>query len=250
MAQLEFDIERAERLLDEAAAAAQSVRATVPDIPLGRGLICVFRGDAEGAREHLGGLAKLAHERGDHWRETEACFSLCRLVLERRESAEAQRLAEAVLPVAEKMPEGDEPALARGLLALARLQQGADGEALFRSAVEELRGNEARFRLSQLLLLHADLDLAAGRLDAAAAHAEEVRKLGGEASAAFRHCRAHVILAELALARGEQAASREHLARALSVQSGISARLKDRISAAAARAGFAGGEHGQLHRGV
>src|SRR5260221_10314732 len=248
MAKLESDVDRADRMLDEAAAAAQSARATVPDILLGRGLVCIFRGDAEGAREQLGALILLARERGDHWRETEALFSLCRLALERRETAEALRAAELVLPIAEKMPEGDEPAQARGLLALARMQRGDEGEDAFRSAVEELRRNEARFRLSQLLFLHADLDLSAGRLDAAAANAEEVRELGGEASIGFRHCRAHVLLAELALARGDKAAARDQLARALTAQSGISAALKNRISAAAARAGFTGGTDATVHR--
>jgi hypothetical protein len=170
------------------------------------------------------------------------------MALERRETEDALRVAEVVLPIAEKMPEGDEPALARGLLALARIQQGKDEEELFRSAVDELRRNEARFRLSQLHFLHADLDLARGRLDAAAADAEALRHLGGEASLGFRHCRAHVLFAELALARGDSAEARVQLEKALSAQSGISATLKRRISAAAARAGFAGGTDAPLHR--
>ena len=248
LAQLESDTDRAGQLLDDASSAAQSVRAEVPDILLGRGLLCIFHGDVAGAREQLGALARLSRELGDHWRETEAMFSLCRLALERHEPDEALRLAEAVLPVAEKMPEGDEPALARGLLALARLQLGGEGEELFLSAVAELRRNEARFRLSQLLLLHADLDLAAGRLDAAAAHAEEVRRLGGEASIGFRHSRAYVLLAELALARGDRTAARERLALALTVPAGVSAGLRARISTAAARAGFKGGTDAKVHR--
>ncbi len=238
LAQLESDTARAGQLLDDAAAAAQSVRAEIPDLLLGRGLLCIFHGDTAGAREQLGALLRLSREQGDHWRETEAMFSLCRLALELRQPDEARRLAEAVLPVAEKMPEGDEPALARGLLALARLQQGGEGEAEFRAAVAELRRNEARFRLSQLLLLHADLDLAAGRLDDAAAHAEEVSLLGGEASVGFRHSRAHLLRAELALARGDRSAARAELSLALTVPAGLSAGLRARISAAAARAGF------------
>ena len=237
LAQLESDTDRAGQLLEDAALAAQSVRAEVPDILLGRGLLCIFHGDVAGAREQLGTLARLARELGDHWRETEAMFSLCRLALELGEPEEALRLAEAVLPVAEKMPEGDEPALARGLLALALLRLGRGGEEQFRAAVAELRRNEARFRLSQLLLLHADLDLAQGRLQDAAAHAEEVGRLGGEASLGFRHSRAHVLLAELALAGGDRAAAREQLALALTVPAGVSAGLRARISSAAARAG-------------
>jgi DNA-binding SARP family transcriptional activator len=258
LAQLERDLEQAAKLLDEAAAAAQSARAVVLDIEVGRGFVCCFNGEDAAAREHLRAAADGAHEAGDHWRETEALFALCRLALERGEAAEALRAAEAVLPVAQRMPEGDEPAIARGLLALARMldaqQRGesdSQADALFFSAADELRRNEARWRLAQLLLLRADLDFAAGRFDQASALAQEVRGLGGEFTVQMRHGRAHVLEAELALVRGDAACAREHLTSALTAPGSIGARLRARISAAAARAGFKpGGPHAEVRGGA
>ncbi len=118
-------------------------------------------------------------------------------------------------------------------------------------AADELRRNEARWRLAQLLLLRADLDFAAGRYDEASALAQEVRGLGGEFTVQMRHGRAHVLEAELALVRGDAAAAREHLALALTAPGSIGARVRARISAAAARAGFKpGGPHAEIRGGA
>jgi len=258
LAQVEHDIDQAAKLLDEAGAAAQSARTTVLDVEIGCGLVASFNGDDAAARRHLLAAADGAHQARDHWRETEAYFALCRLALERGEAAEALRAAEAVLPVAVGMPEGDEPALARGLLALSQLleaqQRGrADpqADALFRSAADELRKNEARWRLAQLLLQRGDLELAAGRLDEALALVIEVRGLGGQLTQQMRHGRAHVLEAEVALARGDAGSARTHLSLALTAGGSISARLRARISAAAARAGFEpGGPHAEVRGGV
>ena len=83
-------------------------------------------------------------------------------------------------------------------------------------------------------MLRAELELSAGRLDAAQAFADRVRALGNESVVQMRHGRAHVLLAEIALARGDRAAAREQLALALSAPGSVSARLRARISAAAA----------------
>lgn len=240
LAQIEGDMDRASVLLNEAAAAAQSAGIAVTDISLGRGLLHAFRGEDEDARRQLEEAVGRSQERGDHWRETEALFALCRIGLERGEPGEALRAAERVLPVAEKMSEGDEPAVAHCLVALARLaKSAADGEAeaLFRGAADELRHNEARWRLAQLLLLRADLEMAAGRLDVARRWVDEVRGLGGDSSIAqMRSGHAHLLLAELSLAAGQRKGAREHLASALTAPGGLTARLRARISSAAARA--------------
>jgi DNA-binding TFAR19-related protein (PDSD5 family) len=164
------------------------------------------------------------------------------------------------LPVAEKMPEGDEQFTANGLLARAQALQAQErgdaaaearaGEA-FEQAARSLLAAEARWRLSQLLLLRADQELSAGRFDAAAAIAERIRGLGKESTVQMRHGRAHVVIAEIALARGDRAAAREQLALALTAPGSIGARLRARISAAAALAGFSeGARHAEIRGGT
>ncbi|MCA1829206.1 MAG: AAA family ATPase [Myxococcales bacterium] len=257
LAQLEMQIDRAGKMLDDASAAAQAELAQVVDIPFGRALIATFLGEDDTARRHFEEVARAARASGDHWRETEALFGLCRLAIERRDAQEALRAAEAVLPVAEQMPEGDEPALARALLALARMLDAdvrgahdASARASFQLALAELIRNEARYRTTQLLLMRAELDLAAGRLDEAAAAAQELRAPGRELHEQMRHGRAHVLVAELALARGDKTEARRQLELALAAPWPISARLQARISAAAARAGSRGGTDAALHRRV
>jgi len=255
LAQVEREVDKAQKLLAEAGAAAQSARLELVDLPLGLGLLASFRGEFGEALAQLRLAARLAHEAGDHWRETEALFSLCRFALEDRDPAPALQAAEAALPIAEKMPEGDEPALARALLALARILDAqtrgdaaaeAAQDAPFAQAAADLRRNEARWRLSQVLLLRAELHAHAGRVDQASALAQEVRALGGDSTAQMRQGRAHVLVAELALLRGDMAAAREHLGLAVSAAGSMGARLRARVSAAAARAGFTGGRDAEI----
>jgi DNA-binding SARP family transcriptional activator len=253
LAQIEREPEHTAQLLDEAAAAAQSARVEVLDIPLGRGLLATFLGDEDGARRHLDAVARLALESGDLWRHSQAAFALCVIALDRREGDVALRVAEATVPLVDKMPEGDEPLLGRALLALARLlvARGEDREAaaLFATAVEQLRAHEARWRLAQVLILRGELELWLGRLPQAEEAAAQLRALGESDVIQMRQGRAHVLMAELALARGEKAAAREYLARALTAPGSIGARLRARIAAAAARAGLEGGiDHAEVRR--
>lgn len=253
LAQIQREPEHTAQLLDEATAAAQSARVVVLDIPLGRGLLAAFLGDEEGARRHLDSVARLALESGDLWRHSQASFGLCMIALDRREGDEALRVAEAIVPVVDRMPEGDEPLMGRAMLALARLlvSRGEDGEAasLFAKSVEQLRAHEARWRLAQVLILRGELELWLGRLAQAEAAAAQLRALGGGDEIQLRQGRAHVLMAELALARGEPAAAREHLSLALRAPGSIGARLRERITAAAARAGLEGGtDHAEIRR--
>jgi len=257
LAQIEQEVDRAARLLDEAAAAAASARAVVIDVPAGRGMLAAFHARDADAREQLDLAATLSHETGDKWRETQSLFALCRLALDRRDPQEALRAASQALPVAEKMPEGDEPFTARGLLALAqvldaqeRRDPAAEQRALaaFEPAARSLLAAEARWRLSQLLLIKADLDMHAGRLEAVTAICDRIRGLGKEGVVQMRHGRAHVVLAELALARDDKAAAREQLALALTAPGSIGARMRARISAAAIQS--EGGSHAALRGGA
>ncbi len=253
LAQIEREPEHTSQLLDEAAAAAQSARVVVLDIPLGRGLLAAFLGDDDGARRHLDTVARLALESGDLWRHSQAAFGLCVIALDRREGGEALRVAEAIVPVVEKMPEGDEPPMGRALLALARqlVSRGEDraADALFAKALDELRANEARWRLAQVLILRGELELWLGHLAQAEEAVAQLRALGGTDAIQMRQGRAQVLMAELALARGEAAAAREHLRLALSAPGSIGARLRARIAAAGSRAGPEGGtDHAEVRR--
>ena len=242
LAQIEREPERTAQLLEEAAQAAQSVHAVIHDLPLGRGLLAAFLGDDEQARQHLGAAARLTLEAGDFWRHSQAAFELCALALDRREGEEALRVVQDVLPVAEKMPEGDEPLVAKALLALSRLLvsrgQDADAEALFAQALAALHANEARWRMAQVLILRGEIELWLGRIAEAEAAAERLRALCAiDDAIQMRQGRAHVLMAELALARGEPGEARRHLSLALRAPGSIGGRLRARITAARLRAG-------------
>jgi len=248
LAQIESDADQTRKLLEEASAAAQSARVVVLDLPLGRGLLAVFLGEDEQARAHLESAARLALEAGDMWRHAQASFGLCMLALDRHEGEEALRVASATLPAVERMPEGDEPAMGRAFVALARLltSRGGDGEAdaLFARAVDELRASEARWRASQVLILRGELELWLGRLPRAEEAARQIVSLGNDGAIQMRQGRAQVLMAELALAREDGATAREHLGRALRAPGGIGVRLRARIAAASARATALGGGDG------
>ena len=85
-----------------------------------------------------------------------------------------------------------------------------------------------------MLQLRAEQLQRAGRPEASLALVEEARALGNPLSAQMRQGRAHLILAELALARGDAALARAELARALAAPGELGARLRARLSAVAA----------------
>ena len=237
LAQIEREQERAAQFLDEAAAAAQSVRAVVNDVLWGRGMLAFQRGAYAQARELLEQAAASADAQGDHWRMAEAQFELCRLFLDQRQPEEALRAAEEVLPVANQMPEGEEPAVARGFVALSRLALGdaAAREALS-AAIVELQRLEARWRATELLHLRAELDLAAGRIALTEATLEEIGRISGPRDMQMRERRTRLLWAELRLAQQRPAEARQHLEAALSLPGSLHASQRKRLEAALARA--------------
>jgi DNA-binding SARP family transcriptional activator len=242
LAQTEREMDRAAKFLDEAAESARS--ANLPpllDALLGRGLVELFQGRPE-ATESLQRAQLAAAGASDHWRHTEALLALVRGALEDDDGAAGVLWGERAVAAAEKLAGGDEPALARALLGLARRirarQTGApdpDARELFEAAVEELTRNEARFRLLLVSRAHAEVALREGRLDEAEAQARKVRTL--EVQTEFGgHGLSDLCLAEIALARGDARACRAHLKAALDAAGStgdLSARFRARVAAAA-----------------
>jgi DNA-binding SARP family transcriptional activator len=238
LAQIELDVPQARALLEEAALAAAGASAQLTDLPFGRGLVHAFCGEGAEARQALEAAAAHANELGDHWRSCEARFALCRLAFDERDFPRALACARESLAVAEKMTGGSERAEARTLLALAQQQAGEPGDELWRAGCDELRSLEARWRLVPILLIAAELRLAAGRTDEAQVLALAAGELGTGNAIQMRHRRAYLVLAEVALARGDGEKAREQLTLALAAPGGMSAPLQKRITAAAARAGL------------
>jgi tetratricopeptide (TPR) repeat protein len=206
---------------DSLDAAREASLPPMPDALLGQGMVALFRGSVAEGTQALLRAQVVAAEESDHWRHAEALFALCRSALEAHDACAAVEWAQRALAVADKLAGGDEPMLARALLGLARLMRAAesgktDEEALelLLSSSEELRRLEARWRLMVVTRFHADLELRAGRLSAA-------EDLACEASALEKRtqlgCRGmpDVILAEIALARGQPQRARDHLQGAL-----------------------------------
>jgi DNA-binding SARP family transcriptional activator len=241
LALIEREPERAGALLDEAAATAPPI-SPITDVPLGRGLLHITLGEEERARDELLQAMRMAHGAGDHWRKVESLFALCRLALNQRDAKAAQEYSREVVTVAEKMQEGHEPAQGQAFLALAECvaaqQQGrdtAEAERRCEAACAELRRNEARWRLSQILLIRAELAAEAGRFERAETLVAEATALVEAQTVQGRHGRAHLILAEIALLRGDAARAHEELRRTLAAPGALSARIRARVSRVASR---------------
>jgi hypothetical protein len=237
LAQIERDMDSAEQMLTEATGLAPD--AQVLDLPYGRALVHAHRGRIEAAKAEFAHAADLAHAAADHWREYETLLSLSRLALEERDAATAVRWAARALPVAERLLGGLEPLQARAMLALTQLCAARDAgredpgcERAFDAACDELNAREGYWRMAQLCILRAELEARHGRLDDAERFARRAATVPRGDAVQLRRGRCQLVLAEIALARGQRAAAREHLAAAAAAPGTLSTPLRARIAQA------------------
>jgi hypothetical protein len=230
-AMIERDIERARAMVDEAAT-------LLPDHELdlewcwADALVRSYCGAPDAALLVERTLA-LARRDQDRVCESECLIRLAQLALDRGDPARALAWCRELAPVAAKMTEGSEGAIADALDALARVASavsGADGH--LEHAIARLQDIDAKGMLAYVLAAAADIDRAAGRVvraqgraDAALAAAEAVERRTLVASA-------RASLAELALARGDRAgaaAQVDAVARDVETRFGVSERVRARL---------------------
>jgi DNA-binding SARP family transcriptional activator len=181
---------------------------------------------------------QLSRRDEDRFGECECLIRLVQVALDRGEPAHALACCRELAPVAAKMNEGSEGAVADALEALARVASAVPGASHHLDrAILRLREVDAKGMLAYVLATSADLDRAAGRLaqaheraSAALAAAEAVQRRSLVASA-------HASLAEVALANGDRAAAAMHLeavAQDLASPLGVAQRVRARLRRLAA----------------
>jgi ATP/maltotriose-dependent transcriptional regulator MalT len=192
--------------------------------------------DAGPLLEEAVGLARAIEER---FGECECLIRLVQLYLDRSEPAQALAWCRELMPVAAKMSEGSEGAVADALEALARVAccvPGADDH--LERALGRLRDFDAKGMLAYVLSSAAEIDHASGRLDRAERRAEEAL---AAARVVDRHTlvmKARAVLAEVACSRGAHDAARALAARLtadLTDQALVQARTRARAERIAAR---------------
>jgi DNA-binding SARP family transcriptional activator len=194
--------------------------------------------DAPECTSSLEAALQLSRRDEDRIGECECLIRLVQVALDRGQPASALAWCRELAPVAAKMNEGSEGAVADALEALARVASAVPGASdHLDRAIARLREVDAKGMLAYVLATSADLDRAAGRLaqaheraSAALAAAEAVQRRSLVASA-------HASLAEVALANGDRTAAAMHLeavARDLTSPLGVAERVRARLGRLAA----------------
>jgi DNA-binding SARP family transcriptional activator len=237
LALLERDIDKARTMVAEAAALAPNHDSDF-DWCWADALLRSFF-DEPDAGPLLERALVLARRAEDRWGESECLILLVQRALDRGDPVRALAWCRELAPVAAKMTEGIEGAIADALEAVARMASAVPGaDEHVERAVSRLREVDAKGMLAYVLLAAADIDRLSGRVeraqsraDTALATAEVVqrRTLVGSASA---------LLAELALARGDRAgaaARLRSLAEDVASATDISQRVRAQLQRVAAR---------------
>jgi DNA-binding SARP family transcriptional activator/tetratricopeptide (TPR) repeat protein len=241
LVQLERELPRAHGLLLEAQAIAARAGQEVVHVPWGLGMLHLHRGEYELAVPLLEHGLVLARRDEDHWAECDCLSWLVRVGIEQGRPREALDRCRELLPIAAKMGDGSEAPLAVALEALARralAEPGAD-EAL-ETALKTLRAIDSKRLISYALLIAAEQDLAAGRVEMAGARAEEALTAAETVNRRTEIAHAHAILATVALMRGQKAEAVRHIQATLAGVAepyGVSARARAAVASAAEAAG-------------
>lgn len=151
LAMLERDFTQAESLLQEAEALSKRLGLESVAAPHGLGMLRSREGKIEEARALFQRAHALARQRGNRIDEFMSLESLVTLEIDCGSLEEANLLAQQLMAFAEKLPEGSEAPFARALAALTRSGVYAKEYPELIKAIEDLRGVDAKQRLSYLL---------------------------------------------------------------------------------------------------
>lgn len=205
LAMLEREVGRAQAMLSEAVVLADAAGTRLLAVDWADGIVRAFVGDEAEAKLRLERALGEARATEERWAEYECLRFLVQIALESGRAPEAEARCRELLEVASKMGEGGEMPAARALDALARLAGDAEGagEGVER-ALASLRAADAKGMLAYALTFAADLDVAGGRLDAAASRAKEALAAAEVVQRRTQVTLARAILARVALARGDR----------------------------------------------
>jgi hypothetical protein len=201
------------------------------------GMLRMYEG-ADDARAFIERAYRLARDAEARWEEFECLMRLVQLEMEGANPAAALAWCRELGPVAAKMAEGSEGAVAEALEALIRVASCVPGaDVRFESAVMRLRDVDAKGMLAYVLASAAEIDRDAGRLAQAEQRATEALAAAEVVQRRSLVALSRALLADLALARGDRAAARAHLdavAAEVAQPLGVSARARARVDRATA----------------
>lgn len=175
---LERDLSHADALLLEAGALSARLGIEPAAIPDAIGMLRLHQGRLEEAAEQFARARDLCRREQDRLGEFRALEHLAMLAVERERFADARRLSEELVRLAERLREGSEAPFARALVALCRYATDAEaGGAVLDTALADLRVADAKQRLGYLLTRAAEMDLRNGNAAVARRRAEEALQL-------------------------------------------------------------------------
>lgn len=210
LALLERDAPDGEAFVLEAEALVAAGQAELATVPLSRGLLALARGELELAQQALDRAVSLARGERDRLEEYLAHESRFELLLMRGEVSQAELVAHQLLTVGGRSGEGSEAPFARAALALARCLQGQDESERLAEAVAELQRADAKQRGAYVLVRWAEYALARSELGAAEQRAQEALRLAEAVERTTEVVLARVVLAQVALERGDRALCERH----------------------------------------
>jgi hypothetical protein len=230
---VEADIDRARRFVQEAASLAAKLDLHVVEIEWGLGLIARWEGDLDRARRHTERAVTLAASREDRWRQIECTLWLAKIQLEFQQYDEAIVRANAVIRLAERIGGANAP-IAKALRFLAEMHKSccSTGRDLVTCLVE-LRNFDDKANLAYFLNECALFALACGSLDPAEAHAREALAAARAVRRTTEVAVAHAVLARIARAVRDNAGLSQHVAALTSIgdPERLSARARSQIRA-------------------
>jgi DNA-binding SARP family transcriptional activator/tetratricopeptide (TPR) repeat protein len=214
---VEADIERARRFVQEAASLAAKLDLHVVEIEWGLGLIARWEGDLDRAHRHMERAITLAASREDRWRQIECMLWLAKIELELRRYDEAIVRSNEVIWLAERIGGANAP-IAKALRFLADLHKSCShaGPDVVTCLVE-LRNFDDKANLAYFLNECARFELACGSLDAAEAHAREALAAARAVRRTTEVAVAHAVLARIAQAAGDSGGLSQHVAALTSI---------------------------------
>jgi ATP/maltotriose-dependent transcriptional regulator MalT len=230
---IEREIERTPTMLSEAAALLPSHYLDF-DWRWADALLGQFRDEPDAVARLESALA-IARRSEDHVAECECLVRLVQLALDRGELSCALASCRELAPVAAKMTDSSEGAIADALEALARLASGVHGaDAHLERALASLRDVDAKGMLAYVLAAAADLDRTAGRTALAEQRAAEALAAAQAVQRRSLVASARASLAELALARDDRAQAALHFD-AVAADVGSPLAVSERVRARLAR---------------
>jgi predicted ATPase/DNA-binding SARP family transcriptional activator len=212
LAHIQRDMVSARTFLHEAERLADDMGVEVAPGELGLGMLALWDGELDRAREHLVRALRLLRQERDRYAECTCLVYLARLELEQNRFQQALTHCKELAPVASGMGEGSEAPVAAALEALAQFALGMpETDSRLTKALDTLAAIDAQGALAYTLNAAALLDVRAGRWEAARQRAERALEAAERIGRSTEVALARVLLAEVALASGDRGAARAQL---------------------------------------